>query len=459
MSTVQPTGFFDDLRQRRRDLFRTVGPGAVITILAFLVAFYFVEPPPPDTIVVATGVSDGRYHAFALECAELFARDHVTLDVRATLGSVENFDLLLNNDDVNVAIVQGGTMPEDSPLNGHVEALATLYFEPLWVFHRADLKITDLVDVKGQRIAVGEVGSGSHSLAERLLTANGVADGSDGTTFVNQNATEAADALETGEIDVAMFVLGPEASVVKRLLERPDLTLMDFDRQAAYSRRFSFLSSVVLEEGVVDLNKNLPAHPVRLLAPGAILVATDKLHHAFIPLLMKAILTQHRHGGLLTRDGELPTLDYASFPVNATARQYFVHGPTFFQQHLGFWVASLLDRTKILIIPLLTLLIPLFKIAPPLYRWRIRSRIYRWYGVLRRLDQQCREDDSDGPNDATALEAMSRELDTVSVPLSYMEEFYNLRLHVNLVKEDLAKLKSRVDSKSGDDEHAPDNSD
>lgn len=437
-------GLLDELRQRQRDLLRTVGPGALVTLVAFAVAFYFVEPPPPDTVTIATGQSDGRYFQFAEAYAESLARSGVTLTVRETAGSVENFELLKNDASVHLAIVQGGTAPVGSSGDAQrIEAIATLYFEPLWVFHRGDLPLSDLSGLSGRRIAVGEPGSGSHMLALEMLSANGVTDGHDGTQFLTHSAADAAAALERGELDAALFVLGGDAPLIHRLLRQPDIAVLDFARQKAYSRRFPWLKSVVLEQGVIDFEQNLPRSAVRLVAPAASLVATQNLHEAFVPLLLEAAVEQHQHSGLFSDDGELPSLDYVSFPPNASARHYLKHGPSFFQRHLSFWIASLIDRTKIMIIPLLTLLIPLFKVAPPLYRWRIRSRIYRWYGVLRRLDQQLRNDTPTNTAELeSTLEAMSLELENVDVPLSYMEEFYHLRLHVDLVRAELARRRT-----------------
>lgn len=447
MRIIEPIRLVDEFRQRRRDLLRTVGPGVLVTIVAFLIAFYFIEPPPPKSFVIATGKQSGRYYATAHAFADSLEKSGVELKIRETAGSVENFDLLLNDDTVTLAIVQGGAAPTEAHAAGTIEAIASLYFEPLWVFHRADLAVKDLGDLKGLRIALGEMGSGSHTLAVQLLAENGVHDGEDGTTYFEQSALQAAPALEANQIDVAMFVLGPSANVVRRLLQDSDIALMDFGRHRAYERRYPYLKGVVLEQGVIDFEQNLPKQRVRLIAPAANLVATRTMHQAFIPLLLEAALDQHHDGGLLADDAEMPSVGYVSFPVNATARHYLSHGPSFFHRHLSFWIASLMDRTKIMFIPLVTLLIPLLKIAPPVYRWRIRSRIYRWYGVLRRIDQELREGTQiETAEPAATLQAMSIELDTVYVPLSYMEEFYNLRLHINLVHDELVKLKGQQNS-------------
>ena len=451
MSIAEPIRLLDEFRQRRRDFLRTIGPGIIVTLAAFAIAFYFVEPPPPNTVVIATGATGGRYHAYAEKYAEAFAEHGITLELRETAGSVENFDLLLHDDTVNLAIVQGGTAPADAHAANSIEAIASLYLEPLWVFHRADLKVDHLGDLKGRRIAVGESDSGSSLLATQLLTMNGILDGRDGTEFLHQSGRHAASSLNSEQIDAAMFVVGPESPILQQLLEDPQIVLMDIARQHAYARRLPFLKAVVLEEGVVNFEKNLPRQRVRLIAPAANLITTSAMHDAFVPLLLEVILEQHRNGGLLADDGELPSQDHVSFPVNSAAHDYLAHGPSFFQRHLSFWVASMIDRTKIMIIPLLTLLIPLFKIAPPVYRWRIRSRIYRWYDVLRGIDQKMREDNDGDPSEhAARLEAMAKELNAVHIPLSYMEEFYNLRLHIDLVNAELEKQSRRQNAESPD---------
>lgn len=452
MNMLKPTRLLDEFRERRRDFLRTAGPVAGVAIAGFLIALYFVEPAPPRQITIATGRIGGQYHSFAEAYAKTLKQYGVTLEIRETEGSVENFDLLLHDNTISVAIVQGGTAPPEALNGNRIQAIASLFFEPLWVFHRKDLSINDLGDLKGRRIAVGERGSGSFLLTTQLLAASGVHEGHDGTTFLHNEVLEAAESLQDGQIDVSMFVLAPDAPIIRQLLENKDITLLDFVRQKAYARRFEFVKGVILEQGVIDLEKNLPQHPVRLLAPAANLVVTTDLHEALIPLLLEAAVEQHRRGGLLVDEGELPSLDYVLFPANASARQYLTHGPSFFQRHLSFWVASLIDRTKIMIIPLLTLLIPLVRVTPPVYRWRIRSRIYRWYGVLRRIDQQLREEtnDIDAKQHTETLQAMSRELDSVDVPLSYMQEFYNLRLHINLVSAELEKLRIRQHSKEAD---------
>lgn len=453
---IHPLRILDEFRQRRRDFVRYLGPGMTVTFVAFLIALYFVEPSPPRELVIAAGQKDGQYFATAMAYAEVFERNGITLTVRETVGSLENFDLLANDESVDLALVQGGSAPAELQASGTLESLASVYFEPLWVFHRADLNVRSLADLTGQRIVVGRQGSGSYALASLLLNENGVEDGQDDTAFILQSEMAGLSQLNSGAVDVLMFVSSPQTDIVRELLSDSSVTLMDFSRQMAYERRHSFLRGVTLAEGVIDLEKNLPSSSTRLVAPAAGLVATTSLHQAFVPLLLEAAMNCHHDGGVLADEGELPTVDFATFAVNDAARSYLLHGPSFFQRHLSFWVASLLDRTKIMIIPLITFLIPLVKMAPPIYRWRIRSRIYRWYDLLRRIDQNMQsQNDAALEKDRSTIEAMARELDSVEVPLSYMEEFYNLRLHIHLVEEELqrhmaARLSRQTEYPAGD---------
>lgn len=437
-----PPRLLDELRESRRDLVKTCGPAVLVALAGFLIAFYFVEPPPSRELVIAAGSADGNYYAAAQQYAQLFEDNGVKLKIRETAGSIENYELLAKDESIQLAIVQGGTAPQ-APGIERLEALATLYLEPLWVFHHGGLSIVQLSDLQGKRIAVGQAGSGTQVLSEMLLNANGVQDGRGETTFVRENASRTIGMLERGDVDVAFFVLSAESLIVRDLLRNEQLGLLSLDRSEAYAHRYPFLKSVVLSRGVIDLQRDLPRSDVHLIAPVANLVATPELHDAFIPLLLEAAVKAHEAGGLVTDSGKQPSLDGSEFTPNAVARHYIKYGPSFFQEHLGFWIASLIDRTKIMLVPLLILLIPLAKLAPPVYRWRIRSRIYRWYALLRGIDQAG---DDELQEIGKKLSRIERELDEVTVPLSYMEEFYHLRLHIDLVKRRLEQRQAEKDS-------------
>ena len=462
-----------EFQESKQLLINTWGPVVLLTVTAFAIAWMFVEPAPPHSIKIAAGPREGAYYRYAEEYAQLFAENGYELEVIETAGSIENYQLLAADNGINLAIVQGGTRPVDAGQDSY-EAIASLYYEPLWIFHRGTEPLTRLQQLAGQRVAIGPAESGTRAVMETLLQANGlitadqlqfqapkstsststtspadestaapasVSDGTESPTSIIPVAVggeRAAQQLLTGEVQAAAFVLPAGHLLVRRLLQEPEIQLLEFDRLTAYNRIFPYLSQVTLYEGVLDLQVNLPERDLPLLSPAANLIATHDLHDAFVPLLIKAATRVHDQGGILTPQGKFPSLDYVEFPVHAAALDFFEYGPSFLNRYLPFWLSSFLNRMKIMLLPLITLAIPLIKLAPPIYRWQIRARIYRWYDLLREIDQaRSSQSPEELKQHLESLRQMQEELRTVQVPLSYMEEFYHLHLHVELVKNRL----------------------
>ena len=343
-------------------------------------------PPRPAPSPSPPVKPDGAYYLFATRYRERLAGLGITLDIRESAGSVENIDLLQSPDaPVDLAFVQGGTGDRSSA--AALKSLGSLYFEPLWVFYRGPKtdRLTDrLTDLADMRTAIGEPGSGTRRITLTLLADNFIDAGAD--TILPLGGQAAADALLDGSIDAAFFVASPEAPVVQRLLHRPDIRLLSFARAAAYVQTHHYLSAVTLPEGIIDLQANIPARDTTLLAPTANLVARADFHPALISLLLQIVSDVHRDGSLFSQPGDFPNAHHLEYPLDKTAARFYRHGPPLLQRYLPFWTADLVDRMKVMLVPLLTLLIPLVKIMPPVYRWQVRKKIYRWYRLLRELD-------------------------------------------------------------------------
>jgi len=417
--------------------------------LAVTAASYilFVEPPPPRRLTIAGGAVGGAYARFAGLYADDLRRHGLEVEVVETAGSMENLGLLRDpNSGVDVAIVQGG-LAADTDREAGLAALGSLYREPLWAFHRAGLEVRRPADLDGLRIAIGPDGSGTQTLVTRLLAANGVrerADASPGepaTRFVRVDPADAADALLRGELDAAFFVAAFEAEYVQELVRDERAELLGFERQEAYRRRFRFLAPVTLPAGVVDLARDLPGRDVALLAPTAMLVVRPGFHPALVPLLLAAATRLHGAGTVMAEPGEFPSEAYCDLPVGEDARRFYRHGQPVLQRLLPFWLASLADRAKLMLIPLVMLLMPLLRAAPPLIRWRTRRKIYRWYAVLREIDQKLESGlgGLDLDREVARLRSIEHKVVWVDVPLSYMEEFYQLRMHLTLMQQRLGE--------------------
>jgi uncharacterized protein len=419
--------------------------------LAALTATYvmFVEPPPPHNLIIASGGRNGAYYHFAQEYAETLRKDGLSITVRETAGSVENLQLL--NEDrssVTLAIVQSGVASSEQVQQ--FCALGSLYHEPLWVFYRGDTRLERLSQLAGKRIGVGPPGSGTHKIAIRLLAANGVAQanssrGTSGTVLVEEDVAAAAKALRKGELDVAFFVAAIEADYIQGLLGDNSVKLLSFEQHEAYRRRFRFLAPVTVPTGMIDLGQNVPGRDVTLLAPTAMLAVRKDFHPALVPLLLTTATRIHGKGDALSDPGEFPSESYCDFPVSDDAKRFYKSGQPVLQRLLPFWLASLADRAKVMLIPLVMLMMPLFRAAPPLMRWRVRRKIYVWYSDLREIDQRLLTglSSAEADRELTRLEAIEYQLAHFDVPLSYMEEFYHLRLHLGMLKQRLVELGAR----------------
>ena len=426
--------------QSLRHPWRICGSGIIVTALGFLLAYQFIQPAPPDHIRIATGEKGGAYHRFAEKYAAFLARERITLELVNTSGSVENLSLVRRGE-VDLAIVQGGTGVGTVT---NVEGLGGLFFEPLWLFHRDGLELDRITGLRGLRVAIGPDGSGTQALVWRLLTENRI--DTEGAEILTWDTADAAGALKAGSIDAAFTVASPESPVVKSLLTSPGIRACSFDRSSAYARRHLFLHELVLPEGAIDLVSNIPGEDLQLVAPAATLVARPDLHPAIASLILQAAQDAHGGGGLFENPGQFPTPNFLEFPVNAHATSFYQHGPPFLQRYLPFWAASLVDRFKIMLLPLLVLLIPMFKVMPFLYRWRMQAKVYRWYQELATVDIRFEDARDEAPALIEELDDLEHEVQRINVPLAYAGQAYILRQHIDMIR---TKIKKSIGEPSG----------
>lgn len=412
--------------------------GVAIALILLLIA-RSIHPAPPRTVRLATGAPGGAYAATGEILAQRLEIDGVTLELVPTTGSVQNLERLQAADDgVDAAIVQGGVGAELGEA-ARLESLGALFFEPLWVFARQGVTLEDLRDLRGRRVAVGPEGSGVRALAEILLAENGI--GPADATRVPLGGADAAGALASGEVDAAIFVTSQETAYVKSLLYDERVRLLSFERAEAYARRHRYLSAVTLPRGVVDLAEDVPAMDVSLIAPAAALVVREDLHPAIQSLLIQAAFETYRRGDVLSAPGQFPSRDLVSFPLSEEADRYYDRGgPSLLRRWLPFWAANLVDRLWVLAIPAATLLYPLAKSAPPLYKWRTENRIHRWYKELRRLESEGRRaaDAATAARVRAELRRILTEVGDIKVPLNYSDHVYRLRSHIRLVEQIVA---------------------
>ena len=421
-------------------------PSVVLVILGFLIAFQFVQPAPPGTLVLGTGGQGGAYFAFGQRYRAILAKEDIDLVLKPSSGSVDNLDALAKGD-VDVAFIQGGVAKKPPPEG--LTALASLFQEPLWVFMAEDFLPdnqvpTRIEQLRNRRLAIGEDGSGTQQVVLDIMINNGI--GPADATLLKMGGQRAAEALRAGDVEVAFFVASPEAAIVRQLLSDPKIVLMSFERARAYLQNYRFLTAGTLAEGAIDLRANRPSREATLLAPVASLVAKGDLHPALVDILLEAAKEVHRAGDIFTPVDHFPSMEHLDFPMNDEARRYLAAGPSFLQRYLPFWGANLLDRMAVLLIPLLTLLIPMIRILPPIMDWSTRRRVCRYYEELVEIETQAIAGlTSDQHRSLTErLSLIETKVRRLQVPTSRMDLLYTLRVHIDLIRKKLGEPEAAV---------------
>ncbi len=411
-------------------------PALVVTALGFWVAAQFIKPAPPSNITIATGSEQGAYHRFAKQYALELAKAGITLRLKSTAGSVENIALLRQAESgVDLALVQGGVATADT-VKGIV-SLGRMFMEPVWVFYRSTDEIKRLSALKGLKIAIGGQGSGTRQLSLALLKPNGI----NATTadFQDVGGAKAARCVKSGACDAAFLVASPKSKTVQGLLRDDSVSLMSFAQGEAMTRIFPFLARVDLPEGVIDFVRNIPTNDKTLVAAQAGLVARDDIHPAIVGLLVNAAKRIHKKGGLFQKAGEYPKRTDPEFPLSDAAEIAYNSGVPFLQRLLPFWLAIFIERMIVLIVPIATILLPLIKIGPWLYEWRVRRRLLYWYGQLKDLEHRIAIDTARErlAEYQKEIEEISESVRVIPVPLTFSDRFYELQAAVDLVRQRL----------------------
>jgi TRAP transporter TAXI family solute receptor len=420
-----------------RDLIATAGPTFLLVVGLCVLAYVIVDPAPPRKVSLATGQENSAYEALGKQYAAQLAKDKIKVTLVPSLGSQENLQRLQEGK-VDVAFVQSGSTDEAEAQRKGLVSLGSLFTEPVWLFLRADVKATQLSELKGLKINLGPEGTGVPKLFRQVLSLNGV-EPTDLTIGALENTPATVELLE-GRIDGLVFSSGPEALLVQMLLQTPGIKLVNFDQAEAYARRLPFLSHVVLPRGIVDLGKDLPPQDYHLIAPTATLVARSDLHPALVELFVQAASEIHGNAGWFQRQSQFPSAQYTEIPVAREAAKYYKDGPPLLQRYMPFWVANLFDRLWVVVVALAALIIPFSKVVPPLYVWRIKSRLYRWYGQLRVVEQTLDEAEP-GQRSAVCANLLKRlddieeRVNHMSIPLAFADNLYGLRSHINFVRQ------------------------
>jgi len=410
----------------------------VLVALSLGVAAYaFVQLAVPNTLSITAGPQGSSFYRTAERYKKILAKDGVTLNILESDGSPQNLQRLASAQPrADIGFVLGGELKDGNAPN--LMSLGSINYQPLMIFYRGKVRRL-LSEFAGARIDIGAPGSGTRTLALDMLKANGI-EPQGAIRFIEVDAKDPEKDLIGNRLDV-IFMMGDSTSskLMRQLLRSPKIHLYDVTQADAYARRIRYLNKLVLPMGSLDLGKNLPAQELNLVAPTVELIARDNLHPALSDLLLEAAREVHSGPGLFKKRGEFPVPLEHEFRISPDAARYYASGKTYLYRTFPFWLASLLARALAVLVPLALLLVPALRFAPTIYRWRIESRIHRWYKVLLNLERDAFVVRS--PQERAEL---LRHLDTIEasvnrivIPASFGDMFYDLRGHVDFVRNRL----------------------
>ena len=428
-----------------RDLLTSVGPFIFLTVGLLALAYWWLDPTPPKQVTLATGPDQSAYAEFGKRYAQAMAAYGIEVRLLTSEGSSQNLEWLAAGK-VDLGFVQGGSGDAlNSDDHNALVSLGSLFVEPVWLFYRRDAAqkvspdatLTALPQLQGLRINVGSTGSGVPSLMNKLFELNRMEGRALALSRLEQ--TPATVAFLNGELDVLIFASAPESPMVQMLLQTPGVKLMDFAQSEAYTRRLTFLTPVTLPRGLIDLSSDLPARDVRLVAPTTTLMARSSVHPALQQLLSQAARALHGQAGWFSRAGEFPNAAHNEFELSREAERTMRNGVPLLQRYLPFSYANLIERMWLALGIIIAVLLPLSRIVPPLYEFRIRSRVFRWYGQLREIEDRAAGDVQSVPALLAELEQLELRVGKINIPLSYADELYALRNHIELVRLKLVR--------------------
>jgi TRAP-type uncharacterized transport system substrate-binding protein len=406
-----------------------------VGILSWLALEYLV-PSPPSRITIATGPKGSTFDYFGRRYRARFARVGIDLQLRQTVGALENFQLLQDpKSGVEIGFVTGGI--SDGSQAPELLSTGLIYNVPFWIFYPSSTTLDGLPQLKGKRIAVGPEGSGTRFTAERILSKANI--NAKTATLVPLEGNAAIEALNDGRVDAVLIVGGSDAPAVRTLLTNPQVRLMDFPTAEAFTRLFPDLVRLVLPKGAIEIDPPNPPNDVTLVGTTAKVLIRDDLHPAVVQLLARTMKEEHSGLGLFQRSGEFPSSFDPEYPMAQVAVDYYKNGPSFLAKYLPFWMTIYAQRLIAFSVAAIAIVFPAFSFAPRLYESIVQTRLRSLYRRLRVVENALHVGLT--ASQIADLQSELADIDkaTSTVPMRNSDLYFMLRYHLSQMRSRLAE--------------------
>jgi len=365
----------------------------IATILILLLVggvIVYLKPFPFSGITIATSYKGGDWYQFGEAAVAPLKERGIHVDVLATNGTIENAEKLIDpKSNINAGFVYAAALSESQ--HKELYSLGSVSYDPVWIFYRNGLasKITSIQDLTKYRVALAPKKSGSYILTKKLFEANGI-DIESNTNFVPSSWEDSRANFLSGKADVYIFIATMLDPLVQELIHSPDITLFNFANALAYQKKFSYLDTVAIPAGSIDIEKKLPAQDISLIATTTTLAVRKDLHPALqLALLMSSKqIIQDSSRLFFSKRNEFPAYVDPSIPISPMARNYYNYGPPKGTEYLPYWLVVFIDRFWFVVLAAFAIIYPLSKLNLHLRRFRFIIRERTHYAMLLKMEKE-----------------------------------------------------------------------
>ena len=421
-------------------------PILAATMAVAWLAWAWLYPMPASQITFSAGLKDGAYYPLARQYADALQRHGVSVVLLESEGSAQNLQRLkADAPEADVALVQGGfgwsSQSTQTATISAVQTLANVGIEAVWIFSR-QREFNSLLQLRGLRVAVGPEGSGHRVMAQLLTRQQRIKP--EEIRFSPLSGMGAAEALARDEVVAVVMVASADAPAVGKLLRTPGVHLAALQRTVAIAERNNFLEPRLLAQD--SLGPGTPPRDVTLLTTHTHLVVRTTLDSALKRAMTAAAMQVQGSSGPFHRAGDFPALRRSDFPTAPEARNVMGHGLGWLERALPFWWAQVVERLVIVCVPLAVVAWWLSLLIPAWLRWKLESRVTRWYGELKFIENDLAKNnlsDLDMSRLNGRLARMDKSISTLTLPRELAQRWYTLHQHVDFVRHRIYSLRGR----------------
>ena len=370
-----------------------------ITVAAVLfvviASIVYFKPFPPHSVTMAVGPPGKPSYVMAQELTKVFEHDNITLKLKHSVGSVENIHLLEDpNSNVEISLIVSGTT--DQAHADKLYSLGSVAYSPVWIFYRKDLNNIpkDIKDLSrlNLKVGIGPEGGATVPLAKKIFALNGIDISKEGNFRVAPYAQDIQD-LMSGKIDCAIIVSTYFDWDVQKLLREPTIGLLGIANTRAYEMSAPYLKQVILPEGSVNLERNIPSKDISLISTTLNIVVTKDLNPDIQLQLLTAAkeflyTTEHL---FFAKRGQFPAYVDTSIPISPIALDFYTKGPPADFGHLPFWLAGFVNRSWVFFLTLIAVLYPIAKLNLQLRTIRFHVKQHRFFDELHHIEKRLNE--------------------------------------------------------------------